>query len=134
MRVYKFRGKVTNSNEWLHGSLIDDGDGKLKIRITENYDVKGSWGTGKRNKSFISGEVVPESVGQWTGFNDSNGTDIYEGDLFETKKGAILHVVWDYDRYCLEPYDGIADCKAMRWAVKHVIIGNLFDEKRKGTI
>lgn len=73
-------------------------------------------------------ELTAKKGMPWTGFEDANGTRIYEDDLFLTEDGATLRVVLDGESYCLEPYDGIADCQSMDWATNHVIAGSLHDE------
>ena len=71
-REILFRGKSAYSNKWLYGNLIDNGlSGKDKSVFilptdADNYDEYE--------------EVIPETVGQFTGLKDKNGIRIFEGD------------------------------------------------------
>lgn len=139
MREILYRGVRVDNGEWVEGWLFDDGlvDSKRMFvgsLIIEDYKGQSDDVWDIVGIDFY--EVIPESVGQYTGQDDINGKKIFDGDIVEFQRVNALgyttrrtgEVKW-YDELPLfyilattgDGWDWV-DCENIE------VIGNIYDD------
>ena len=120
-REILFRGKRIDNGDWVYGDLIHNID-CVKVRERET-DI---------NRIAKSYEVIPETIGQYTGLKDKNGKKIFEGDIVTglfNYTDIIGHIVYGSDAtFFIERKGlyGIGLNNAEDWLE---VIGNIHDKE-----
>lgn len=81
--IYKFRGKRTDTLEWVYGDLIRHYENQRRFIALDQMAYTYTENGISRLVSERYYEVLPESVGQFVSRTDKWGKEIYVGDTVE---------------------------------------------------
>ena len=113
MKEILFRGKRVDNGEWTEGYFFKSWD---KVFLL--------WGMTGDCPNME--EVVPETVGQFTGLCDKNGKKIFEGDIVESQHGTRGVVEWQNAECAFlvnigDDWQTMDDCP-------YEVVGNIYDK------
>lgn len=113
MREILFRGKRVDNGEWTEGYLFKSWN---KVFLL--------WGMTGDCPNME--EVVPETVGQFTGLCDKNGKKIFEGDIVESPNGTQGFIEWQNAECAFlvnigDDWQTMDDCP-------YEVVGNIYDK------
>lgn len=108
MIKYLYRGKRKDNGQWVIGHLIwyEDGRARITPRHTDIYCLEED----ENVIQHIAYEVIPETVGQFTGLTDKNDIRIFDGHIVklyleDTIETGIIRYSESKSRFVLEAND-----------------------------
>ena len=120
MREILFRGKRIDNDEWTEGYLFKQWNRTFLL-----------WGMTGDIPNMI--EVIPETVGQYTGVIDKNGKKVFEGDVVEYA-GSCGEIVFAESRGSFLSREKDMYCEWLSTLPRYgtgimEIIGNIYDNE-----
>lgn len=119
MREILFRGKRKDTSEWTEGYFFKSWDRAFLL-----------WGMTNDIPNMV--EVIPETVGHFTGLTDKNGKKIFKGDIVKClslENGYVNKEVYyaeDRARFVLGSLGSDYDFEEY---INVEVIGNIYDNK-----
>jgi uncharacterized phage protein (TIGR01671 family) len=133
MRLIKFRGKKVDGGEWVFGDLIQVPENilngfKTQILVFEGIE--------SGDPLFEQYDVIPETVGQYTGYEDIEGKELYDGDFvkyqflrYRKPVVVLTKIIWQYNGFYIERNETkVIDSRALTLSHNQFsLAGNIHD-------
>ena len=122
MREILFRGKRTDNGEWVYGNYVKG--------CVEDFAYIVEFGNKELCRNYV--EVIPETVGQYTGLCDKNGKKIFEGDIIREQYAEYMHEDFyiEYVKSCTCFHAIYIPTRQIKFSFYHgggEVIGNIHD-------
>ena len=123
MREILFKGKRADNGEWV-----------LSVNLIQKYrneTKKVYFSKGIETSDYF--EIIPETVGQYTGLTDRNGTKLFGGDIVQDEQSGYEYIIkWfqEYACYALADSRGnmAFDADEIEMFLNDlVVVGNIHD-------
>jgi len=129
MRTIKFRA-MRRSGEWVYGGFSrrwNDHPCIVVYNPTERKDDHGSY----EDNWDIYVDMLEDTVCQFTGYHDVDGTEIYEGDIVSVRNSVTAMVEWrggGFHFYGLEDVSGRRPDYLPSPANQMKVISNIYEK------